>query len=244
MEQYYDYLKNIILNKYKVKYTFPIKNIKSVLVIAPHPDDETLGCGGTILRLHQEGAKTTVVLMTDGSSGRKGRETSHIRANEFAKATEIIGFDEILTLSYPDGELLEHCSLAKVRMKKIIDETSPDLIFTPYFLDLNKDHISTNLIIKDAIADDDTYIAMYEIWTPILYPDCYINISDTFDKKLAAIECYQSQEAYYRIKDKSVTLNSLRANLSMKRNIKFTEAFQLFSTQDYIQIINSFYSGG
>lgn len=243
MEQYNNYLKNIILNGYKVKYTFPVKNMTSVLVIAPHPDDETLGCGGTILRLHQEGAKTAVLLMTDGNSDRKGCDISSTRIKEFERATEIIKFDKVFTLSYPDGKLGEHRSQAKERVEQIIHETNPDLIFTPYFLDMNKDHISTNLIIKDASACFNTNIAMYEIWTPILYPDCYMNVSDTFDKKLAAIECYKTQEAYYHIKDKSVILNSLRAKLSMRRNIKFMEAFQVFAMQDYIQIINSFYSG-
>lgn len=243
MEQYNDYLKNIIFNKYKVKYTFPVKDMTSVLVIAPHPDDETLGCGGTILRLHHEGSKTAVALMTDGNSGRKGSDISNIRNNEFARATKIIGFDEIFTLPYPDGKLLEHRTQAKEKIAEIMDETNPDLIFVPYFLDLNNDHISTNLILRDAVAGFDADIAMYEIWTPILYPDCYINVSETFEKKLAAIECYQTQEAYYQIKDKSVMLNSLRAKLSMRCNIKFMEAFQVLSTQDYIQTINSFYSG-
>ncbi|MHB1392554.1 MAG: PIG-L deacetylase family protein [Clostridia bacterium] len=222
----------------KVVYSFPSTSIQRALVLTPHPDDETLGCGGTAYSLYQKGVKVSVVLATDGNSSFRDENIAHIRSKEFQSAAKILGFSNTYLLGYPDGKLNEYQDSAEKRIREIINEEKPDIVFTPYVFDLNPDHVSTSNILKNCINPEDRLvIVMYEVWTPILHPDCYYNISNVFDIKLSAIQCYESQERYYGIRDKAIALNSLRARLSMRRNVMYMEAFKLFNPQEYIDAI-------
>lgn len=231
-------LKKIVGLDSKVMYSLPEITNKRVLVLAPHPDDETLGCGGTICNLRGKDIKVAVLLITDGSGGGRNEGMSALRLNEFEKAMGTLGCDNKFCMGFQDGSLESSKDAFRDGLSEFIFNYNPDIIFSPYIFDINSDHVVTSLILADCIENhQNVIIAMYEIWTPMLYPNYYLNISQVFDRKLAAIRCYESQEKYYKIIDKAMYLNMLRSRLSMRRNIEYIEAFKCFSSKDYRDMV-------
>src|SRR5579863_8786415 len=110
-----------------------------VLIIAPHPDDETIGCGASIARFCAEGRKVRVIIVTDGSSSVKSAiltpgELSVIRHNESLKAAEILGLSgkDVFPLSYPDGKIAHHIKDISKAIAYHIAQFNPAIIFTPH----------------------------------------------------------------------------------------------------------------
>lgn len=223
----------------KLKFRLPVLNCKKALVIAPHPDDETLGCGATIHLLRENNCEVQVVLMTDGSGINLDKDISHMRFSEFNEAMKKLGCVCNRYLNFPDGKLELHLQDATEQLTEIIEKEQPEIIFTPYVLDYNSDHKYVNLILSKCINNmEEVYIAMYEIWTPILYPNCYLNVTHQYDTKLSAICCYRSQEERYKISDKSRALNDLRVKLLMRKNANYIEAFKTFISKDFVDTIS------
>lgn len=136
-----------------------------VLVFAPHPDDETLGCGGTIAKKLTEGYEVIVVVLTDGrqafskifgiTSDPTPEELKQIRKGEAIKAMNALGLSEknIIFLNFKDGSLAKHEEEVKRRIFEIIKRHPPIEIYFPYSKDYNPDHKVTNRIIKQCIKE-------------------------------------------------------------------------------------------
>lgn len=222
----------------KVKFRLPTLNCKKVLIVAPHPDDETLGCGATAQLLCKNGCQVSVVLLTDGRDRGLAKDISQLRLNEFNNAIRLLGCRKANFLGLPDGRLNIYMSNAIIELTGILESERPDIIFLPYALDFNSDHKYANLILARSLDNiNDVYIAMYEIWTPIIYPNCYVDVTKEYDVKLSAINCYVSQEEHYKIRDKAKSLNGFRAEISMRRNVKYIEAFKVFRNEDFDSVI-------
>lgn len=237
---YLNILKKLFMINKETIYKIPVDPQNNVLIISPHPDDETLGCGGTILKMISMGVNITVVLLSDGAAGGKASDIKQIRRNEFLKSKEILGYTSSIHLNFPDSKLQLHKKEIEKQLYNIISHSNPALIFIPYFLDANLDHIIANMVLAKVLNKINSVslkIAQYEIWTPITYPNCYINITNEYEKKILAMKCYASQEAYFKIIDKMTALNSLRAGLSMCKKFRYMESYKILSTKDYQQTI-------
>jgi len=111
---------------------------KKVLVLAAHPDDETLGCGGTIHRLSNEGHEIQLLTFTDGEGARG--ETDKNRNNVLDDVSEILGIHKHASANFPDNAM---DSVPLIDLCKFIEQEvdySPDIIFTHFIDDLNIDH--------------------------------------------------------------------------------------------------------
>lgn len=217
-----------------VRYHFKSTARKKALVLAPHADDETLGCGGTLKKLLANDFEIEVILFTNEAGKDFDRE------DEFEKALKVLGCLRVHKLKINDGELVNFTKEVSKVVFKILHEFAPGLIFTPYLLDDVPDHRSVNLILSDCLADkrmkyQDFIIVMYEVWMPISYADCYIDISNVFDLKKLALSYYISQEKKYSIISKVERLNALRADLSLRRNVQYMEAFKTLSTHQFME---------
>jgi LmbE family N-acetylglucosaminyl deacetylase len=138
---------------------------KQIIVFAPHPDDETLGCGGTIAKRLDEGYEVLVVVMTDGRhSFVKGlgialdptpEELKEIRRNEVKRATRKLGVPEedLLFLDFIDGELAESETEAQEKVIKLLREKAPSEIYFPLKKDSHPDHRATNHIVVSAVKE-------------------------------------------------------------------------------------------
>jgi LmbE family N-acetylglucosaminyl deacetylase len=142
------------------------------LVFAPHPDDETLACGGTIARKVAAGADVRVVFMTDGSASHPGVIAPDVlrpmRREEARKAAKALGLeDEALAfLDFPDGILAASHENAVPAVKALLDRHRPRQVFVPYRRDTHRDHDATFRIVHEALqkAGLRAWLFEYPVW--------------------------------------------------------------------------------
>lgn len=206
-----------------------------ILVLAPHPDDESVGCGGSISKCLAAGHDVHVIVLTDGrcgsaqirqlsgnnpESGKLQKALIETRRTELQSAMELIGVTQIQFLDAMDSQLtLEIESISKTLAHEI-DKWKPDTVILPFITDRHADHFAASRCLIEACKLlDSNYtgnlICMgYETWSPI-YANVLIDISSTMDKKLEAINCYQSQLADVDYKAAIEGLNRYRAITGM-----------------------------
>lgn len=185
----------------------------SILVIAPHADDETLGMGGTIARFAREGRKVTVAVMTGHGPGKhplwQPEFWTTIRG-EAAEAVRLLGVDSLLFDELP-AACLQDLPTHQVNraVGEMIARVDPEELYLPYYHDLHGDH---EALAYAALVHARAYLsggrnirllAMYETPTethlfpapirPPFVPNMWVDISDTLETKLAAWNSYRSQ---------------------------------------------------
>lgn len=186
---------------------------KRVLVLAPHPDDECVGCGGTVRKYVEAGSRVRVVILTDGRDGdptvrqlarsdpqRKRAEDQLVvrRKAEAAAALGILGVEKGDFLDACDGQLQRHVSPVAARLAGIFSEWRPDIVLLPFLTDRHADHFAANRCLIEAVSQlepgwaESLNILGYETWSPI-YANVYVDISSTMDCKLRALKCHESQ---------------------------------------------------
>jgi N-acetylglucosamine malate deacetylase 1 len=178
------------------------------LVVAPHPDDETLGAGGTIARLAKAGHEVTVAVVTTGQPpDYSACDVAKVR-DEAEQAHAILGVKETLWLDLPAARLVETPRRAlNAALQKAIDQTEPMTVLLPFVGDMHVDHqLTFQAAMVAARPHQAAYpatILAYETlsetnWnapylTPGFLPNVFIDITDTLDLKLAAMRTYGSQ---------------------------------------------------
>lgn len=176
---------------------------KNVLVIAAHPDDEVLGCGGAIALHTQAGHYVTVVIVCEGESLRYGaggvRQRDHIRA-----AAEKLGVRDVRTLGFPD-QRLDTLTLTEIitPLEEVTREVRPNVVYCQYGGDINRDHQMLFQAALVAIRPTESFVeAVYAFDTASstewayprsFVPDTWLDISSTLAIKLEAMACYESE---------------------------------------------------
>jgi LmbE family N-acetylglucosaminyl deacetylase len=131
---------------------------RSAMVFAPHPDDETLGCGGTILRKRRAGAAMQLVFMTDGAASHahltSRAELKVTRRREALQAAEVLGLGagQVSWLGLSDGELSLWREEAVLRVSELIQRHRPEQIILPYARGEHVDHVATHAIVYESIG--------------------------------------------------------------------------------------------
>jgi LmbE family N-acetylglucosaminyl deacetylase len=151
---------------------------KSAIVFAPHQDDETLGCGGTIFQKRQRNAEVKIVFMTDGCRSHarfiSEQELKAIRTEEALAAAKVLGLseDDVIFLAFKDGQLHRHETEAIKKVSQILHQYQPEQIFIPYYRETPLDHFYTNNIVLEALATSDRQVTVYEypVWYWYHYP--------------------------------------------------------------------------
>jgi LmbE family N-acetylglucosaminyl deacetylase len=208
----------------------------NILVIAPHPDDESIGCGGA-LRLHAEqGDHVAVVYLTSGELGLKKlpREQAWaIREAEARKAAKILGLAEPVFLRCPDWVLGDHVETAANGLSESLKSERPEIIYFPHPLEWHPDHKAASPIVWSAIEQSGvapTAVRGYEIWTPLAEYDEVKNIDAVMAIKLRAIRAHKSQLAQLPY-DRAVRgLNEYRGAIAGR--CRFAEVFKSLSPQN------------
>ena len=186
---------------------------RSCLVLAPHPDDETLGCGATIMRKLAAGTSVQIVIATDGrywppSTKLSADALAEIREEEAHQAGAILGLPRgsISFLRFEDGRLADHRRLLRGRLVDIFDKMDPEEIFAPSIIDSHPDHRVLAELARDlARSRRDRFPLLYEypiwFWDPRILRirhllERRIRIVRTAEfgpRKRAAIAAYRSQ---------------------------------------------------
>lgn len=126
------------------------------MVLAPHPDDETLACGGLVAVLRERQIPVDIVFMTDGARSHSvlGPDLVAQRRREAIDASSVLGVDEndLWFLGYPDGGLV-HCEDAAAnRLTELVAELDPGQIVVPHWAEPNRDHAATYRIADSAVC--------------------------------------------------------------------------------------------
>ena len=180
----------------------------NVIVIAPHEDDEILGCGGTIASHCAAGDHVTVVALTSGNPARYTPDEIAITREEFKRVHDTLGVEEQVFFDFP-APGLEAIPVYEVadQLRPVIQRVRPEVVYTPFGGDLHRDHkiaYSATLVVTRPIGDCTVRrLLCYETlseteWGDVLtqnafIPNVFNDIGDYLDKKLAAMAGYKSQ---------------------------------------------------
>ncbi len=213
-----------------------------IVVLAPHADDETIGCGGVLSRYADAGAQTAVIVVTDGRRGdpdiyRSGLDEKQQREAEdrlvsrrkaeAARAAEILGVKTLVFLDQPDA-CVRPTAEAVARLRAELERLSPQVLLLPFLIDKHPDHLETNGLFLHAAAslwpgDGGPICWAYETWTP-LHANRTVDIRDVADRKWQALGQYESQIRHIDFVSTTKGLNAYRWGATFG-NSGYAEAF-------------------
>lgn len=165
-------------------------DIDRALVLAPHPDDESLGCGGTIT-LYSNKMHFTVVALSRGEAVNIPEDNrGDLRKKEFEDAVKILGAQELICLDLPDGNFSEHADSVRSYLTKLLDDQKPQIIFAPVPVDIHPDHRETALACIEVSREfPGLRLAFYEIYNPIRF-NILVDIGSVIETKKRALMRY------------------------------------------------------
>ena len=209
----------------------------NVMAIGAHPDDIEFGCGGTFIKHKDKGHTVIYVCMTDTESvdatkGKVIRSESQLKS-ETQCAADILGVDNIFYLPFKD--LHVPFSFESVSaLETLIKQYNIDTIYTHWSGDSNQDHIATFKTTMAAARDVRNVYCYEQIPIPRhtdnpMRINSYTDISDSFDDKIKAAECHQSQFKKYKEAGFDVTenLTTLAKFRGIQANCQYAESFQV-----------------
>ncbi len=190
-----------------------------ILVVAAHPDDEILGCGGTIAKHVKNGDEVNVVILAEGITSRaekRDKKKDSKKLSDLSKialrANQFLGVNSLIVHDFPDNRMdsLDRLDVIKV-VEKYVEKFKPTIVYTHYFGDLNIDHQIVNQAVVTACRPLPNQIVQrilfFEIassteWqiqnsSNMFLPNWFVNISDTLDLKSHALQIYNSEMRRY-----------------------------------------------
>lgn len=210
-----------------------------LLVLAPHPDDEVIGCGGLVAQHFVEGRQVRVVVATDGAA--QGGDAA-AREKESLAALAIAGGGgggaqkpNVEFLRLPDRDLASRRDEFETRVAEVLREFRPDLILVASPVELHPDHLALGVAFCELIQRDGSLfaelavakVAFYEVGQP-LRPNAIVDITDVAESKYAAIAEHKSQLTFRDYVAYTRGLNAYRA-MTMPPEVKFAEAYFVVS---------------
>lgn len=199
-----------------------------VLILSPHPDDEAIGCGGTIRTHVLDGDEVRVLFLTSGEKGIAGRlpgEAALVREAEAAAAAEILGIAGVTFWRLPDGAVRASRETVR-RLQLVLTEWQPDYLYVPHGGEQHPDHRAAYRLVSRAVADLVVpLVRFYEIWTPMGGMDVIVDISAHVGAKVAAIRAHASQCAIMKFDEAALGLNRYRGEMHSWPGGDFAEVF-------------------
>lgn len=212
-----------------------------ILIVAAHPDDEILGCGGTILKLKEKN-DINVIFMTNGVSARgKNKISEKRRKNACLKLFKYLNIPKPEFFNFPDNQL-DRAPLLKIikKIEKRINLYKPDTIFTHYSNCLNIDHRKTFEAVNTACRPINKIsvkkILSFEIpsstdWALFhgknFQPNYYIDISKFLNEKINLIKFYKDELRNYPHSRSVKSIKSLASYRGVSSGVKYAEGFYL-----------------
>ncbi len=211
----------------------------NVLVIAPHPDDETLGCGGTIAKHTASGDHVTLCITTTAYPPDWTDNYIETRNEQINKAIEILGIKKVIELGFktvildtvPQKEISD-------RLTDVVKTVNPDIAYIPYKGDLHRDHrviFESALVALRPVNCDVQKILAYETlseteWGQAIAPfapTAYCDISETFSEKIEAFRSYKSELKKFPHPRSPEAIEALAKKRGSEAGFFYAEAFFL-----------------
>ncbi len=185
-----------------------------ILILAAHPDDEVLGCGGTLARHAREGHDVSVAILGEGVTSRfhrrkeAARDEVHALHDTSQRVADFLGARELHAFGLPDNrfDTLPLLEVVKV-VEGLLEQVEPEVVYTQHGGDLNVDHAvlyratltatrpQTGMPIREVYAYEvpSSTEWAFQKFEPVFRPNTFVDISHTLDRKVAAMEMYESE---------------------------------------------------
>lgn len=208
-----------------------------ILVIAPHPDDEVLGCGGAIARHVQRGDDVYLAVATKTYAPDWSEEFVKNRPKEIERVGSILGIRKTFLLDFPTVKLdtIPQKELNDA-LGRVVSEVEPEVAYIPHRGDLNRDHRiihESSLVALRPGRSKIKKILSYEVLSETEWgiepfvPNFYVDISDSFDKKIEAMKVYSSELIQYPHPRSVEIIEALAKKRGSESGLKLAEAFTL-----------------
>ncbi|MDP6179256.1 MAG: PIG-L deacetylase family protein [Desulfatiglandales bacterium] len=219
------------------------------MVVAAHPDDEVLGCGGTIARHTSHGDQVFIVILAEGMMARAKKKDDAIYRNEqkrlkesSLKAASVLGAREIIHYDFPDNRMDSVDLLEVIKaIEKCIDKYSPEVVYTHHAGDLNIDHSTvakavvtvTRPLYENRVQE----LYAFEVLSSTEWnfsassehfgPNYFVEINDHLDKKIKALSCYVTETPPFPHPRSIEAIRTLAARRGSQSGLEAAEAFML-----------------
>jgi len=218
---------------------------RSVLVVAPHYDDEILGCGGLLAQRLSAGAAVRVLFLSDGGGGEeaKGAPAGYAarRREEADRVAELFAWSGSEHLALPDGELGQHLPEISAALERALLAQRPELLLLPSPLEVSADHRAAFGAAQRLLAPlrsgellsaiGDMEVLLYEVNRP-LDPDLLVDVSAEGELIAKAMTLYESQEERHPYAAAGLGLRRFRT-LSLGPEVALAEGFRRLSVSDF-----------
>jgi LmbE family N-acetylglucosaminyl deacetylase len=215
---------------------------RSMLVLAPHQDDEIIGCGGALAL--QVGAKRDahILLLQDGGNEHEAAGMSRpdlvaLRNRESERAAAAIGAEPPRFLGYPDLRAASRAAAEEIRASVV--ERKVDAVFVPFILDSHPDHRMTNYILADALRGLDGKVRVfgYEVWS-LCIPNVILPIDEEIERKLDALSCFEYANQAVDYLQSTKGLNMYHSRKLGAGICKHAECFFEAPREEYIALVD------
>jgi LmbE family N-acetylglucosaminyl deacetylase len=219
---------------------------ESALIVAPHFDDEVLGCGGLAAQLAAAGAVVRVLFLTDGGGGVERIEDRDAyrdrRREEAGNAVRALGAAGCEILGLPDGALDRHLDDAVEGLRRALLTQKPDLLLVPHPLEVTRDHQAAFAAVHRLLGplregdpgEEETLLSLrillYEVNHPG-HPDLLVDVTAGEETLEAAMACYGSQEERHPYLNAALGLRRFRT-LSLGPEVKLAEGYRRLRVED------------
>jgi LmbE family N-acetylglucosaminyl deacetylase len=216
--------------------------MSKVLVIAPHLDDEALGCGGTIIKHSAAGDEVYVAFVAhrvydhEYNDQKMQEELAHME-----EAMKILGYKEYAYLAFPDERLNLQIREIIIELEKYLKNLKPEFVYSPFYQDNSLDHRAVadavRIIMRPASANFVKRWMLYETASTteqspplsgtVFHPNYYVDISGCMEKKLEATSCYEFETKEFPHPRSPEALKALAVKRGTEAGTGQAEAFML-----------------
>jgi N-acetylglucosamine malate deacetylase 1 len=214
---------------------------KSMLIVAPHQDDEAIGCGGALVLQVRSGKSAAIVLLQDGADGHEElgmprRALTELRNEESRQAAAAVGVEAPVFLDHP--RLAESVPQASEQVRGIVKQRKADAIFVPFVLDAHPDHRWANYILAEALKGIDWNIRVfgYEVWG-LCIPNVLVVIDDVIEDKMRMVSCYTWANRAIDYVQSTRGLNMYHSRMLGAGECRYAERFFELPGKDYIELV-------
>ncbi|MFA5031954.1 MAG: methyltransferase domain-containing protein [bacterium] len=213
----------------------------NTLVLSPHPDDEIIGCGGTLLEMLKSGAKVTILQITDGSDTLALSEAMDktVRPKEAKIVAEKLGVKELI-LWGEDACCFKFNQKNVTELSCLLKKINPKVIFVPFINEKDPHHIIANKILApalDEIDSDNITIVSYEVYS-LLPPNVFCVIDKQFEEKENLLMKYRTGMKVFDYVHFCKSLNFYRSYTLLEKK-GFAEAFSAINVRDYKELVKN-----
>ena len=211
---------------------------RRALVIAPHPDDETIGCGGTAALLARQGTEVRVLVATDGQAsvdeGGRVREVADLRRERVARSCAALGLGPPSFVGLADGRVAAGGEVLVASLAEAARFFDPEVVFVPWPLDDHPDHRAVAACLAQVLLPADVEVWCYEVWSS-LPANRIVDVTEGWEAKTRALAQHHSDQGAFDL-DAHLALQRWRSIHGLFGH-GYAEAFLALSASEYTRVV-------